>query len=337
VLSWWEWLPVAFRALRANLLRSILTMLGIIIGVAAVITMVAIGSGAQALVAERIRSLGANLLLIQPGSQRSGGARLGAGTRHTLTEDDAAAILREVPVVTVAAPAVQGPVQVVRGNRNWTTTVVGAVPDHLVAREWPVRAGRPFTLEELAAGAKVVLLGATVAEQLYGPDEDAVGTEVRLGTVPLTVIGVLERKGQSPGGRDQDDLAIAPLLTAKLRLVGGAHKVSRDAIGFIYIKVVAPEAMAVAQEQVEALLRQRHRIGPGEEDDFMIQDLAALVEAQQGATRTFTWLLAAVASVSLLVGGISIMNIMLVSVTERTREIGLRLAVGWIPERGATG
>jgi putative ABC transport system permease protein len=324
----WECMRSAVRALRANLLRSALTMLGIVIGVAAVIAMVAVGSGAQTQVADQIRSLGANLLLVQPGSSRQGAVRLGAGSRHSLTEDDAAAIATEVPGVLTAAPTVAGNAHLVHGNLNWSTLVGGITPDYLIARDWSLAQGRSFTSEEIESAAKVVLLGTTVVEQLF-PDQEVIGQMVRIANVPFTVIGVLGEKGQaSASGRDQDDVALVPLKAAQLRVLGAQSQVSRRAVDFIMVKATSTEAMVPVQQQIEQLLRQRHEIPPDAEDDFQVREPAEAMEAQAAAARAVTLFLAAVASVSLVVGGISIMNIMLVSVTERTREIGLRQAVG---------
>jgi putative ABC transport system permease protein len=324
----WECVRSAVRALRANLLRSALTMLGIVIGVAAVIAMVAVGSGAQTQVADQIRSLGANLLLVQPGSSRQGAVRLGAGSRHSLTEDDAAAIAAEVPGVLTAAPTVAGNAHLVHGNLNWSTLVGGITPDYLVARDWSLASGRGFSSEEIESAAKVALLGTTAVEQLF-PDQEALGQTVRIANVPFTVIGVLGEKGQaSASGRDQDDVAFVPLTAAQLRVLGARSQVSRRAVDFIMVKARSTEAMAPVQQGIEQLLRQRHGIAPDAEDDFQVREPAAAMEAQAAAARSVTLFLAAVASVSLVVGGISIMNIMLVSVTERTREIGLRQAVG---------
>jgi putative ABC transport system permease protein len=322
-----ETIHIAWRAVRANLLRSALTMLGIIIGVAALIAMVAIGGGAQSQIDEQIRSLGANLLMVQPGPSSQGGVRLGAGSRQSLTEEDAAAIAGEVPGVVVAAPTISGAAQIVHGNTNWSTLAGGITPAYLVARDWQIESGRSFTLEEVDTAAKVVLLGGTVADNLF-EGTDPLGQMVRIANVPFTVVGVLSKKGQNAGnGRDQDDVALLPLSTAKLRVLG-SNKVSRDAIDFLMVKVVSDEAIAPAHEQISQLLRQRHRLGPGVPDDFQIRKPSETMEARAAATRSFTFLLAAIASVSLVVGGISIMNIMLVSVTERTREIGLRQALG---------
>jgi putative ABC transport system permease protein len=324
----WECMRSAVRALRANLLRSVLTMLGIVIGVAAVIAMVAIGSGAQTQVDDQIRSLGSNLLLVQPGSLKQGAVRLGAGSRQSLTEDDATAIAAEVAGVLTAAPTVAGNAHLVHGNLNWSSLVGGVTPDYLIARDWSVAEGRGFTSEEMTVAAKVALLGATVVNELF-PDEQPLGQVVRIANVPFTVIGVLGEKGQaSASGRDQDDVALIPLTSAKLRVLGARSQVSRRAVDFIMVKVTSTLAMASAQQQIETLLRQRHRIRTDADDDFLVREPAAAMEAQAAAARTLTLFLAAVASVSLVVGGISIMNIMLVSVTERTREIGLRQAVG---------
>ena len=324
----WECMRSAVRALRANLLRSALTILGIVIGVAAVIAMVAVGGGAQSRVADQIRSLGADLLLVQPGSESDGAVRLGAGSRDSLTEDDAAAIAAEVPGVLVAAPTVAGNAHLVHGNLNWSSLVGGVTPDYLVARDWKVETGRAFTSEEVETAAKVVLLGTTVAKELFA-DEPPLGELVRIANVPFTVIGVLGEKGQAAeSGRDQDDVALLPLTAAKLRVLGARSQVSRRAIDFIMVKASSTDAMASVQEQIGQLLRQRHRLAPGADDDFQVREPAAAMEAQAAAARSLTLFLAAVASVSLVVGGISIMNIMLVSVIERTREIGLRQAVG---------
>jgi putative ABC transport system permease protein len=265
---------------------------------------------------------------VQPGSSREGAVRLGAGSRQNLTEEDAAAIAAEVPGVLTAAPTVADKAHLVHGNLNWSSLVGGVTPDYLIARDWNVAKGRAFTSEEVDTAAKVVVLGATVAEELF-PGEEPPGQLVRIGNVPFAVIGVLGEKGQAAAsGRDQDDVALVPLSAAKLRVFGARSQVSRRAIDFIMIKATSTEAMASVEEQIEQLLRQRHRLAPDANDDFQVREPAAAMEVQAKAARSLTLFLAAVASVSLVVGGISIMNIMLVSVTERTREIGLRQALG---------
>ena len=319
-------LRVALRALAVNKLRSLLTMLGIIIGVGAVIVMIAVGSGAQARVEEQIRSLGSNLLLILSGATTSGGVRMGFGSNLTLTEDDAAAIPREIPEV-MAAPALRGSAQIVWGNQNWSTIIFGVTPEYLEVRQWEIAAGRSFDATDMAGAAKVCLIGQTVARQLFG-GVDPVGQSIRVRRVPFTVIGVLVGKGQSMMGSDQDDLVIMPISTARKRVLGAANLAKQRSVGTIWVKVPEGNDMKAAEEQVRALLRQRHRLQPGQDDDFSLRNLEEVAAAQEASSRVLALLLAAVASVSLVVGGIGIMNIMLVSVTERTREIGLRRAVG---------
>jgi putative ABC transport system permease protein len=317
---------IALRALRVNKLRSSLTMLGIIIGVGAVITMIAVGAGAQARVEEHIRSLGSNLIIILSGSVSSSGARLGFGTQRTITEDDAYAINRELPTVQAAAPALRGAGQVVGGNNNWSTAFWGVSPEYFEARQWSIAAGKGFGQSEMQGSAKVAVIGETVAKALFG-DADPVGQAIRVNKVPLIVIGVLERKGQTFGGRDQDDVLLMPITTARNRIMGAAQS-KRRTVNNISVKVREDANMAEAEADIRALLRQRHRLQPGQADDFFLRNLSEVLSAREESSRVMTLLLAAVASVSLLVGGIGIMNIMLVSVTERTREIGLRMAVG---------
>jgi len=319
-------LRVAMRALAVNKLRSALTMLGIIIGVAAVIVMIAVGGGAQARVEEQIRSLGSNLLLILSGTTTAGGVRMGFGSNQTISEDDAAAIPREVPQ-TLAAPALRGTAQIVWGNQNWSTVIFGVTPEYIDVRQWELAAGRLFDATDMAGATKVCLIGQTVARQLFG-GADPVGQAIRIRRVPFTVIGVLESKGQSMMGTDQDDLILMPITTARKRVLGASNLAKQRSVGTIWVKVAEGYDMKTAEEQVRALLRQRHRLQPGQDDDFSLRNLEEVAATQEASSRVLALLLAAVASVSLVVGGIGIMNIMLVSVTERTREIGLRMAVG---------
>jgi putative ABC transport system permease protein len=322
-----ESLRIAMRALRVNKLRSVLTVLGIVVGVGAVVCMVSVGAGAQAEVSEKIRTLGANLLFVLPGAKNSGGARLESGTQPTLTEEDAASIRRELVDVQVVAPLLSRSMPLVATNRNWVTVVAGINTDYLVAREWQIASGRSFTSDEITSGTKVAIVGSVIVEELFN-GRAGIGETFRIGSVPFTVIGVLDRKGLGAAGRSQDDVVFIPLSAAKSRVLGAVRGTTREALDFISINVSDASAMPEIERELEALLRQRHRIRGDAPSDFRIENPADVLFARGAAVRLLGSLLIAVAAVSLVVGGISIMNIMLVSVTERTREIGLRMAVG---------
>ncbi len=317
-------LRIALRALRINKMRSFLTMLGIIIGIAAVIAMMAVGSGASYVISEQISSIGSNILLVIPGSVTSGGIRTGSGGMQTLTYDDARAIQSECPSVEMASGTVRGSGQVVYGNQNWSTLLMGATPELLEIREWPVVEGRGITTSDVDGSAKVCILGQTVAQTLFG-SENPLGKMIRIKKVPFTVIGVLSRKGQSPQGTDQDDVVFVPLRTAQRKLIGSQFP---NNVGAILVKAKSEELLPRAEEEINALLNQRHRITGDKEPDFTVRNLSEILAVAEQSAKAMSLLLGAVASISLIVGGIGIMNIMLVSVTERTREIGIRMAIG---------
>jgi putative ABC transport system permease protein len=314
---------VALRALGRNKLRSTLTALGIIIGVGAVISMVGIGSGAKAQVATQVASLGENVIMVYAASSSSStGVRSGYGSSITLSVDDAEAIKHEVSEVAAVSPELYAYLQVVSGNQNWKTKVYGEGPDFLEIRQWALTEGENFSEPDVRSANKVALIGQTTAHQLFG-DESPLGETVRIQNVPFTVVGLLEPKGFSVKGHDQDDVIVVPYTAASKRVMG-----NNTPLYAINLEATSAEVLDKVQKQTTDLLRQRHRIGPGREDDFVVRTQQEIAETASATARTMTLLLGAIASVSLVVGGIGIMNIMLVSVTERTREIGLRMAVG---------
>jgi putative ABC transport system permease protein len=320
-MDFWNTLRLALRALARNKMRSSLTMLGIIIGVGAVIATVSIGQGADALIQEGIQSMGTNAVFIGAGSNRPGGMRMGYGATKTLTMDDLQAILREVPLIKEAAPLVFTRAQVVYGNQNWNTSVNGTTPNYFSIRKWGVQSGSTFSDEEVDSASNTCVIGTTVAQILFGA-EDPIGKTVRIRNIPFRVVGVLESKGQSAMGDDQDDRIFAPYTTVQRKLAGITW------LQFINASAVTQEASLAVVPQIEGLLRERHRIRPGDDDDFFVRTQSEVADIARQTQQVMTMLLGSVASVSLLVGGIGIMNIMLVSVTERTREIGVRMAVG---------
>ena len=313
---------IALRALARNKMRSVLTMLGIIIGVGAVIAMVGVGQGAQKAVQDQIASMGSNLLFVSAGSVNRGGMRMGSGATKTLVYEDMKAILREAPAVGSAAPGASTRSQVVFDNNNWSTSVSGTEPQYFDIRNWPIAAGSSFTQDDVNTSADVAVIGQTVRQNLFGPANDPIGQTIRIGQLPFKVVGVLSAKGQSGMGGDQDDAIYIPITTLQKKITG------QDWLQYIMVSAVSQPASYAAQQQITALLHDRHRIRTGQDDDFSVRNLADVAELADQSAKIMTMLLASIASVSLIVGGIGIMNIMLVSVTERTREIGIRVAIG---------
>jgi putative ABC transport system permease protein len=315
-------LRIAVRALARNKLRSSLTMLGVIIGVGAVIAMVGVGQGASKQVQDQIAAMGSNMLFVSSGTVNRGGLRLGWGQTKTLIYDDMKAILQESPAVKTAAPGGQTSAQVVFGNDNWFTNIQGTEPQYFDIRDWPIVAGTPFTQAEVDSSAYVAVIGASVRQNLFGAT-DPIGQTVRIKSLPFKVVGVLNSKGQSAAmGQDQDDVIFVPITTLQKKLTGETW------LRFIVVSAVSKDATYAAQQEITSLLRDRHRIRAGQDDDFMVRNLADVADLADQSSRVMTMLLASIAGVSLIVGGIGIMNIMLVSVTERTREIGIRMAIG---------
>lgn len=317
-------LKISLRSLKVNKMRSVLTSLGIIIGVAAVIIMLSIGEGAKQRITKDIESMGSNILMIMSGSSTSGGVRMGSGSQPTLTLKDSQAIAKNCPSVKISAPIVSGVQQLVYSNQNWSTSVYGITPDYMEVQLWEIQDGRALTNEDIKNNTKSALIGATVSQNLFG-DVNPVNKVIRVGGLPFKVVGLLKEKGQNGMGQDKDDTVFVPITTAQKKLFGTSFPGS---VKFINIQAHDADSLNSAEEEIKLLLRERHNLGKNKEDDFTIRNFTQMLETVKAASNTMALLLGAIASVSLLVGGIGIMNIMLVSVTERTKEIGIRMAIG---------